>query len=508
MNRRGTTMLFIMLPALFAGAAAGCLPSTRQAATGVPAPAMTQNPEDRPGYWRTQYERNRPNAPEQYAVFPTPPRNNGFGEFDDGLYRGLDAQPPLPALPSETFGSAAMIRPGIGITAASGQTPPSIPPMPERFAANPTALPQPGINTGDHFYPVEQLVYGGDNGELDKPENYRLMPKDSITLAVRDHPEFSAQLEIQPDGTVRIPNAHDVVRLRGLTTDEAAEQLRQTIAVYINGPCEVRVQTNRARGGYYYVFGEVKQPGRFPMGMEPVKLSEAVLAANWEANPARRDMDGDELSPSFPAAYPRGSFQTPALADLARVALITPHRSQPVRTVHDVRSALFGITANDPIIRPGQVVVVPSLAEGRNAGLGHANPPAGIQPGFSYNDAPNRLPEFGAKPNYPAGNSDWIYTMPTQPDPEPEMEDYSLSPVEANMAAAYATATTASNADFQRHITVEGPNPVYLNPGEQIPPIEPPPEEIQEMPPPETQRRKIIRSGSRNGEANGWAKGL
>ncbi len=507
MNPRGITLTIVLIGCGCAALVAGCFPAMQSQRTGTPAPAMVQNPQDQPGYWRAQYNRNRPDAPAQYAVFPEPPRNNEFAEFDNSRFQGLDAQPPLPALPADGFMPSAMIGPGVA--AGAGVVPPTQfqtgAGRPSTFAAgtaaeySSTSVPQPGIDTGDHFYPVEQLVYGGDHPDIDKPESYRLMPKDVITLTVRDHPEFSGQLEIQPDGTVRIPNAHDVVRIRGMNADEAAETLRRTIAVYIKGQCEVRVQVNRARGGYYYVFGEVMQPGRFPMGMEPVKLSEAVLAANWEANPSRKDLEGDELGPSFPAALPRGTFQAPRSADLARVALITPHRSQPSRTVHDVRSALLGVTSNDPIIRPGQIVVVPSLVPGRNQSLGEIAPSAGFLPeqSFGYNSMPARLPDIAPAPRHPPGDSSWIYTVPRQP--EPEVESLILPPVESNMAAAYASSQNTSGSHFQQGYTVEGPHLIQIPAGERLA------EPVPEGPEP---RRKRIRSGSRSGSADGWAKGL
>ncbi|MDR2391686.1 MAG: polysaccharide biosynthesis/export family protein [Planctomycetota bacterium] len=256
---------------------------------------------------------------------------------------------------------------------------------------------------------MEQLVYGGGHPDFDRPESYRLMPRDVVTLAIKDHPELSGELEIQPDGTVHLPNTADLVRLRGLTADEAAAAVREAAAVYVKGDCAVRIQTNRARGGYYFVFGEVLQPGRFPMGLEPVRLSDAILAANWEANPARRDLDGDELGPSFPAAAPRGRYVSPAMADLARVMLITPHRSQPARTTHDMRSALLGVTGDDPIVRPGQIIVVPSLDPDRNAALGGILPSTPTAPpraaGFSGAGSSSRLPPPAPERTVETGSS-------------------------------------------------------------------------------------------------------
>ena len=446
-----------LFPAKYAGlaafvvalaVAAGCLPASKPKGQPVcPAPVVAGNDAaaQEEAYWRNQYSRNRPVPPKEFQVPPKPPRNNRFGEFDDGLYHGLDRQPTLPALPGDSAAASAARGSGyplppsdlaqFGGAPAGGSTAPAVTETAMARTASSssgTAARPGGIRSEQHFYPMEQLVYGGDYPDIDRPELYRLMPKDVITVTVRDHPEFSDQLEIQPDGTVKVPNAHDLVRLRGLTVEEAAEAFRQTLQPYVRGDCQVRVQANRARGGYYYIFGDVLQPGRFPMGLEPIRLSEAVLAANWEANPSRRDADGDELGPAFPAASPRGKYVAPASADMARIMLITPHRSQPVRTVHDVRSAMMGVTANDPAIRPGQIIVVPSLLPERNRALGIDLPGAGASApvaaqgamtgqGFSTGASPARLPDVAPEPTVRV----------------PSADSWGVSMVEANMTGAY-----------------------------------------------------------------------
>lgn len=361
-------------------------PAPEQAPVAIAVPGAEQE------HWRRLYDERRPDAPERYQVFPKQPRDNRFGEFDDSRQQGLDRQPELPPLPTDRAPAIPAppdprpsgFAPAVPVRAGSNQAP--VRQAPANVAA--------GMTTHERFYPLEQLVYGGDYPELDKPELYRLMPRDIVTVTVKDHPEFCGQLEIQADGTVHIANTPDLVRIRGLTAEEAASAIRLALAKYVKGECLVRVQANRARGGYYMVFGDVLQPGRFPMGMEPVRLSEALLAANWEANPARRDMDGDELGPSFPAASPRGRYVAPASADLARVMLITPHRSQPSRTVHDVRSAMMGVQSEDPLVRPGQIIVVPSVVPERNRALG-VEPPEALAPGkgFAGSGTPARLPD-------------------------------------------------------------------------------------------------------------------
>lgn len=442
-KRRSTALLTLGIAtvALLLSTLPACLPQSRRAPEQV-SYIDTESPSPEHSYNRSRVLRNRVVPPREFTVAPVPPRNNDFGEFDDNLYAGLDRQPALPTLPGGQdimpmiggpadypMAAASYSERRVGGSSASSYSSyPVSSPEAAGFAARAVSGGGSGATgPSGQLHPIEQLVYGGDYPDVDKPELYRLMPKDAISVTVKDHPEFSGKLEIQADGTIRVPNCPDLVRLRGLTVEEASEKIRDYLQVFIKGETIVSVQANRARGGYYFVFGDVTQPGRFPMGIEPIKLSDAVLAANWEANPSRMDPD-EELGPAFPAASPRGKFYTRRSADLARVMLITPHRSQPVRTVHDIRSAMLGVMRDDPLVRPGQIIVVPSLDPERNRSLGldvpdMAVPPDGLREGqgFSNFTSSARLPEVN-----PASHPLRRTTVVMVPE------------VEENMASAYS----------------------------------------------------------------------
>ncbi len=400
---------------------AGCFPAPKpESAPGIAATPPVSEYERA----RARYRRNRMVPPAHYVVSPKPPRNNDFGEFDESLYTGLDRQPALPPLPGDMLDGISAMVPASAAGSGSAFAGQGFP-----VTSAPSAPAPQGVLADGHFFPVEQLVYGGANGEPDSPDVYRLQPRDVILVTVRDHPEFSGSLTLQADGTVRVPNTPDPIAVRGMTAPEAADEIRRNIAVYVRGDCVVRVQANRARGGHYFVFGDVRQPGRFPMGMEEIRLADAVMAANFETNPTRLDRD-EELTPAFPASSPLGASLPPETADMARVMLITPHRSQPARSTHDLRRALLGHTADNPLVRPGQIIVVPSLDPEKNFALGLdmpdlSQPPAARMPGqgFSTASSPARLPEVLPYAEAPA---DWG---------APRGE----SAIEANLRRAYET---------------------------------------------------------------------
>jgi hypothetical protein len=130
--------------------------------------------------------------------------------------------------------------------------------------------------------------------------------------------------------------------------------------------------------------------------------------------------------------------------------LITPHRSQPVRTTHDLRQAMLGMTSGDPLVRPGQIIVVPSLDPEKNRAIGldvsaraaaPIMPPPALLPGqgFATAASPARLPEV--LPYADTGADAYFSGVDAAPP---------FSAVEDNLARAYATQSTEEPARVNR----------------------------------------------------------
>lgn len=301
--------------------------------------------------WQAQLDAVRPRVDVPLTVMPVAHRSAPWeGEFADVHYTGPGA-PSLPPLP----GDRTVDIPGFADRMeGTGRIEGAAPGGPALRVYRET------------LRPMEQLVYGGEHPELSPPEAYRFESRDRLRITVREHPELSGEVDVGEDGRLRLPGTDDFIPAQGKTVDDIAVAVRRTVAPYLKGAPEVTVDAVRTRGAYYSVFGAVRHPGRYPMGSRPVRLSEAVLSANWTPLAGDESQRIDELGPAFPAAQARGRYDPPGDADLRAVRLFTPHRSRPMRTLHDVEAALTrGARGDDPYIRPGQIVVVPSTDPSR-----------------------------------------------------------------------------------------------------------------------------------------------
>ncbi|MES2742451.1 MAG: polysaccharide biosynthesis/export family protein [Pseudomonadota bacterium] len=130
---------------------------------------------------------------------------------------------------------------------------------------------------------------------------YTIDPGDILAIVVWDHPELAgavmvgegqgsrsgaeaavaalppAGFVVDHDGKVQFPYA-GVLKLAGLTEEQARDLLTNRLAVYINKPhVTLRVQAYRSKR--IYVDGEVKQPGLHAINDIPMTLVEALNRA-------------------------------------------------------------------------------------------------------------------------------------------------------------------------------------------------------------------------------------
>lgn len=300
----------------------------------------------------------RGQAPAQYTVAPKKMSINHFPEFTAASTAWKSKPgPALPPLPALNYGNGRMgIRP---IEMQVGR---------EGSAEMKPVVP--GKLSAEGLHPMAQLVYGGEHPEYERPGEYQFRVRDKIRIHVRDHEEFSDIVEVTQEGFIQIPNTDIYITAKDLTRKEVELAVAAKVAPFIKGQAVVRVIIELGQGGYYYIFGEVRDQGRFPMGVTPTRLSEAVFRANSEAwatgaggeagvSLAERLRQETEISP-------RASFTLPKYAYLAGVSIITPHRSHPTRRVYNVKDALYqGKTGQDPFIRNGQIIFVPSTTDKR-----------------------------------------------------------------------------------------------------------------------------------------------
>lgn len=162
---------------------------------------------------------------------------------------------------------------------------------------------------------------------------YRLGVGDKINIIVRHHPEFSGEVMVEPDGMITIPLTGDTVRAEGLTKRELAQGITEVISYYVEMP-RVAVTISSFESKFYYVVGMVGRPGRYPLGNRDIHVKDAIIQAGLTI---------------------RG-------ASTKKVHVITPSKEgNPTYVIANLDDILYkGDLTTDVVIKPGQIVVVPS----------------------------------------------------------------------------------------------------------------------------------------------------
>lgn len=218
-------------------------------------------------------------------------------------------------------------------------------------------FPVAGLNPQQPM-PVEQKVYGGAYGDERRNTPYLHMVGDKVKINVKNQPEFAGEVEILADGTLQIPGTEDFVEAKGRDVKQIQLAVARAIRPYVRKAPVVRVSTADAQGGYYTILGGVNNQGRFPIGREPITLSEAVFRADSTLLQKAKTINtlGNDKA--------RQEFTRKGGSWLGEVVLVTPHRTMPTARKYNVAEALYGgLGEQDPLIEPGQIIIVRDRAD-------------------------------------------------------------------------------------------------------------------------------------------------
>ncbi|NJR62966.1 MAG: polysaccharide export protein [Cyanobacteria bacterium CRU_2_1] len=223
----------------------------------------------------------------------------------------LSVQPPLPL--NTTTPNPSSIPFPIPSTIPDG--------LPESI---PVAMPSEGLN------PI--------TGTPDvQPASYTLAVGDRIFVGVVNVPEYSAEYQIQVDGTINLPVIGNV-SVWGMTVKEAAQDItrRYTEPDVLRNP-SISVLLLAASPLHIVVSGQVSRPGAYTLGLADGKfptLTDAIQQAG-------------------------GMTQ---LADLRQVKVIRPQRSGPNQVLQANLWTLLqsGDARQDITLRNGDSIVLPT----------------------------------------------------------------------------------------------------------------------------------------------------
>ncbi|MBD3316993.1 MAG: hypothetical protein GF344_14485 [Chitinivibrionales bacterium] len=112
-------------------------------------------------------------------------------------------------------------------------------------------------------------------------EEYILQPGDVISIQVVEHPEFSGQHKIRPDGRINYPVIGEV-EVASLTPAQLVKIMQGKLASYVNNPV-VSISIESYYANKIYIIGAVRNTGQFEI-YEPVDLIKAIAISGGLLN--------------------------------------------------------------------------------------------------------------------------------------------------------------------------------------------------------------------------------
>ena len=113
---------------------------------------------------------------------------------------------------------------------------------------------------------------------------YTLGTGDVILISVRDHTELSGRAIVRLNGDIVLPLVNDVVRVKGLTADEAAVKIREVLRRYVRDPY-VTVTIEEYKSKTFYVIDEMGATP-YPITRANLTVRDALFVADWGDNKA------------------------------------------------------------------------------------------------------------------------------------------------------------------------------------------------------------------------------
>jgi polysaccharide export outer membrane protein len=172
---------------------------------------------------------------------------------------------------------------------SSGQPPAaSAPASPQADQPSPTSKPAASETPekGKKGNKSKQDPTGGSVSATDKVDTkpYEIGPEDILYVNVFHNTDVTGQVDVRPDGFVSIRFAGEI-KAAGLTTEQLSAEVSKRLTQYFNHP-EVNIQVMKINSKKYYVSGEIRRPGSYPL-TAPKTVFEGIVDAGGPADFAK-----------------------------------------------------------------------------------------------------------------------------------------------------------------------------------------------------------------------------
>ncbi len=132
-----------------------------------------------------------------------------------------------------------------------------------------------GLLAGSGLLPAQEA------GSERKDPEYLLKKGDKIAVVVMEHPEFTREIQIMPDGTIEYPLLGNIYVI-GLMPAELAKLIKDNIGPFVAKPV-VTVYVTQIHGQTINIIGYVNKPGSFQI-FEPIDMLSALSLAGGIKN--------------------------------------------------------------------------------------------------------------------------------------------------------------------------------------------------------------------------------
>jgi len=217
-----------------------------------------------------------------------------------------------------------------------------------------TALAQQQQDSGGGQAPQVPVINTGSNNapSLDTMgvKKYLLGPGDVLDLRVYNEPQFNGRLVVNDEGNIEVPFVEDPIPARCRTDREVKQDIVTALKKFLNKP-QVSLQVSEMKSRPpAVVFGAVRSPSRVQM-QRRAHLLDLLATSGGVTEAAGGDIQIFHTEP----------LMCPEPEDLAAVPVDTYKPTDPTQIGYDiysVRDLKEGKKEANPVIRPGDIVIV------------------------------------------------------------------------------------------------------------------------------------------------------
>jgi len=112
-----------------------------------------------------------------------------------------------------------------------------------------------------------------------RAEEYRVAGEDTLAIKVMGHSEFDGTYGVDPDGSISFPML-GTVPVGGMSLEEIRAKLTTRLGNgFLRYPVVTVALTDSKRKLRFFIYGEVKSPGEYPLPLETLTALKAVTMA-------------------------------------------------------------------------------------------------------------------------------------------------------------------------------------------------------------------------------------